>query len=81
MAEDDIYIEDVLGGVADAFLVENYPDYPKWPCVLVLQYDSSDCPVHVVWGIPKGYDSPAVLVTAYRPSPDKWSKDYTRRIK
>ena len=35
--------------------------------------------IHVVWGIPKGYDSPAVLITAYRPDPDLWEEGYTRR--
>ena len=37
-------------------------------------------PIHVVWGIPKGARSPAVLVTAYRPDPAKWSSDFIRRM-
>jgi hypothetical protein len=36
-------------------------------------------PVHVIWGIPKGKDSPAVLVTAYRPDPERWSDDFLGR--
>ncbi|ELP52665.1 hypothetical protein O53_4390 [Microcystis aeruginosa TAIHU98] len=47
--------------------------------MLVLQKDSQGKPVHVVWGIAKNTESPAVLVTAYRPDPARWSSDFTRR--
>ena len=81
LAEDDILINAVLSEVNMAVVVEDYPDYPKGPCVLVLQKDMQGKPIHVVWGIPKGASSPAVLVTAYRPDPKRWSKDYMRRRK
>jgi hypothetical protein len=44
-----------------------------------LQKDRMGMPVHVVWGIPKGYDKPVVLVTAYRPDPTRWHETFTRR--
>jgi hypothetical protein len=44
-----------------------------------LQKDRTGAPVHVVWGIPKGYDKPVVLVTAYRPDPERWDETFTRR--
>ena len=74
-------IRDILAGIKEAIVVENYPEYPKGPCVLLLQKDTDGEPIHVVWGIPKGGISPAVLVTAYRPNPDVWSKDFLRREK
>jgi hypothetical protein len=79
MSDEDILARDVLAGVFDGVVVEDYPMYPKGPCVLVLQKDLDQQPIHVVWGIPKDLSSPAVVVTAYRPNPDLWSEDFTRR--
>jgi hypothetical protein len=79
IAAEDLYARDVLGSISDAVVVEDYPDYPKGPCVLALQKDRTGEPIHVVWGIPKGKSSPAVLVTAYRPDPRLWEPDFLRR--
>jgi len=79
LAEDHIVAREVLGGLSDAAVVEDYPDFSKGPAVLVLQYDHRNEPIHVVWGIPRGHSSPAVLVTAYRPNPRRWSEDFLER--
>ena len=79
MSDEDIPARDVLAGVFDGVVVEDYPTYAKGPCVLVLQRDLNQQPIHVVWGIPKNLSSPAVVVTAYRPNPGLWSEDFTRR--
>jgi hypothetical protein len=79
MAEDGILATEVVEGVAIAVVVEDYPEYSKGPCTLVLQRDRWGSPIHVVWGIPRGQTSPAVLVTAYRPDPARWTDDFLRR--
>jgi hypothetical protein len=79
LADDGIFVRDILSGAADGVVVEEYPDYPKGPCILVLQQDRDGKPLHVVWGIPKDAVLPAVVVTAYRPNPERWSSDFKRR--
>lgn len=81
LASDNLWISSIIGGASKAVIVEDYPNYYKGPCVLVLQRDQNDQPVHVLWGIPKNADFPAVLITAYRPDPTRWSDDYLRRTK
>ena len=79
LAEDGLTAREVLGGIVEAVVVEEYPSYPKGPCVLLLQKDKAGAPIHVVWGIPKDHDKPAVLITAYRPDPGRWDESFMRR--
>ena len=79
LADDNLRIHDILEGLKAAIVVEDYPDFSKGPCVLPLEYDQSNQPMHIVWGIPAGQDSPAVLVTAYRPDPTKWDETWQKR--
>ena len=79
MAADGILAGEAIEGAVVATVVEDYPDYFKGPCTLVLQRDRGGNPIHVVWGIPREGTSPAVLVTAYRPDPMRWTVDFLRR--
>ena len=78
LTRDGILVAEVVAGTTSGEVVEDYPNFPKGPCVLVLQRDAVG-PIHVVWGIPRNRVSPAVVVTAYRPDPEKWSTDFRRR--
>ena len=79
LAEDDILVRDVISSVDNAVVIEDYPEFGKGPCALLLQTDRDGQPIHTVWGIPAGKKSPAVLITAYRPDVEKWSEDFKRR--
>ena len=81
LADDGLTIDEVLSGVPRAVVLEEYPDYPKGPAALVLQLDTEGNPVHAVWGIPRGYNGPAVLVTAYKPDPALWDPTFTKRVR
>jgi hypothetical protein len=79
LAADAISLQDIIEGLAQAKIVEEYPEYFKGPAILLLQWDREGEPVHILWGVPKGRRQPAVLVTAYRPKPEKWESDFVGR--
>jgi hypothetical protein len=81
LAADDILLNEVLAGIESAVVVEDYPDSRKEPSVLVLQHDRTGLPIHVMWGVPKISGKPAALVTAYRPTAERWSSDFMKRKK
>lgn len=74
-----IALDDLVSSLDDAAVVEDYPDAWKGPSVLVLQWDRERRPVHALWGLERGTNGPAVLVTAYGPEATKWSADFLRR--
>ena len=79
LAEDGLTAREVIRGIQEAVIIEEYENYPKGPCVLFLQKADIGGPIHVVWGIPRGNDEPVVLVTAYRPDPERWDNTFTQR--
>ena len=81
LAAEGLLARELVEGVETAELIEDYPAYPKGPCVLLLQRTEDGRLVHAVWGLPAGYTSPAVLITAYLPDPEKWELGFKRRRK
>jgi len=80
LAEDNLNVKELINGITKATIVEEYLEYPKGPCLLLLQKNTCGSPIHAVWGIPKNQDKPAVLITAYKPDPLRWDKSFTRRL-
>ena len=81
LAAEGLLARELVEGAETAELIEDYPAYPKGPCVLLLQRTEDGRSVHTVWGLPAGHTSPAVLVTAYLPDPEKWESGFKRRRK
>lgn len=55
LTDDGLTMDELLGGVGNAVVVEEYPDYPKGPAVLVLQRAADGGAIHAVRGVPRGY--------------------------
>jgi hypothetical protein len=81
LTADDIFARDVIAGVSQAVVVEDYPQHGRGPCVLVRQLDRDAKAIHALWGIPRGLLTPAVSVTGYRPDPQRWNDDFLKRRK
>ena len=71
---------DVIAAMEHAIVVEDYPDAGRGPSVLVLLDAPQTGHVHAVWGIHNENAGVAVLVTAYKPTPDIWTKDFMTRL-
>lgn len=78
--ERSIEYDEIVAGIESAETIEDYPDYIHGPSVLVLQSDFQSSPIHVLWGLRRGGDSVAVLVTAYRPDPVRWDRTMKKRV-
>ncbi|MEQ1697097.1 MAG: DUF4258 domain-containing protein [Hyphomicrobiaceae bacterium] len=79
LSDDAISLVAVVQGIADAIIVEDYPDYAKGPCVLCFQRDELGKPIHVLWGLAANGPDVATIITAYRPDPNRWMDDLMTR--
>ncbi len=77
--EDGLLAQDLVEGVSSSEVIEDYPGYHAGPCCLVFQLDPRGEPLHALWGLRKGTDEPAVLITCYRPDPHLWDETLRRR--
>ena len=50
LAAEGLLARELVEGVETAELIEDYPAYPKGPCVLLLQRTEDGRSVHAVWG-------------------------------
>ena len=71
-----ITIPDIKQAIMNGEIIEDYPaDYP-YPSCLILGYTMDKAPLHLVCGA-SGED--LYIVTVYRPSPEKWERDWKTR--
>ena len=77
---DGLSFEEIAHSVVHGEMLEDYPDDKPYPSCLIYGDTSSGDPVHSVWAY--NQDSAfAVLITTYRPDPDRWIEWRTRRVK
>ncbi|MGH7325530.1 MAG: DUF4258 domain-containing protein [Candidatus Rokuibacteriota bacterium] len=70
MVEENIALSDVAETVANAVLLEDYPEHRRGACCPISGWTATRRPLHVVCTT----DSPLVIViTVYEPRPPKWS--------
>jgi len=78
MLERDIPEESVEDTIQNGEIIETYLDDKPYPSFLALKlYDK---PLHVVFA-KNEEENEIIVITAYYPNSDKWSDNYTKRIK
>lgn len=68
---DRLTLDEICSSVLRGEIINEYPSDRPYPSCLVLGWTPDEDPVHSVWG----YNSKngwAVLITVYRPDPDRW---------
>ena len=69
--DDRLTYEEIYFSVIHGEVIEDYPNDKPYPSCLILGDNFSGEPIHSVWGFnPENYW--AVLITVYRPAPERW---------
>ena len=78
---DELQIEDIRRSVVvGGEIIEDYPTDRPFPSCLIYGQTVRGDPVHTVWAY-NDANQWAVLVTVYRPDPDRWINWRERRTK
>ncbi len=75
---DNLSSDEVFFSVFQGELIEEYPNDKPYPSCLVYGNTSDGSPVHSVWGY-NPENQWAVLITVYRPDPNRWTNWRQRR--
>lgn len=79
LQEKDISYRQLVSSLADAEVLERYPDYRHGPCFLSRHVFPAGRIAHAVWGMAKEGPTLAVLITAYWPDPSEWDDELRTR--
>lgn len=77
---DQLSFDEVFVSVFQGEIIEDYPTDRPYPSCLVYGETFSRDPVHSVWAYNQE-NQWAVLITVYRPDPERWIDFRTRRPK
>jgi len=75
---DGLALVDVLQSTIHGEIIEDYPTDKPYPSCLVLGRNADREPIHTVWAYNE-QNQWAVLITVYRPDPDRWINWRERR--
>jgi len=74
---DSLTLDEILQSVEHGEIIEDYPTDRPYPSCLIYGGTTGGEPVHSVWAYNEASEW-AVLVTVYRPDPERWT-DWRRR--
>jgi len=77
--DDGLTYEEIYSSVVQGEVIEDYPKDKPYPSCLILGQNFSGEPIHSVWA----YNPDnlwTVLITVYRPDPERWV-DWRERVK
>lgn len=77
--DDELTFDEIYYSVMHGEIIEEYPNDKPYPSCLVMGGNFAGEPIHSVWA----YNSSngwAVLITVYRPAPERWI-DWKVRVK
>jgi hypothetical protein len=75
---DRLTLDEIYSSVLEGEIIETYPTDRPYPSCLVFGRTPKGDPVHSVWGYNDKTGS-AVLITVYRPDPNRWIEWRVRR--
>lgn len=77
--DDCLTYEEIYFSVIHGEIIEDYPSDKPYPSCLILGKNFSGEPIHCVWAY-NPENLWAVLITVYRPDPERWI-DWKVRVK
>ena len=77
--KDHLLLNEVLGATGNGEIIESYPNDFPFPSCLIFGRTGAGEPVHAVWAFDEGTGI-AVLITVYRPDPERWINYRVRRL-
>lgn len=75
---DTLSLEEIYSSVLTGEIIEQYPDDKPYPSCLIYGKNIKNEPIHSVWAY-NIETKASVLITVYRPDPDRWIDWKTRR--
>lgn len=75
---DSLLLEEVYKSLCAGEVIEDYPTDRPYPSCLVMGHNRQNKPIHSVWAYNEDTGF-CVLVTVYRPDPERWYDGYKKR--